>query len=264
MLDGREDATALDPVDDAPAIEPVNSGSSEKYSNVRPPRGSRIRFAAPPRRTLNPLACASPLRSRPAGAPARGPRWRRAQCPTALRSRCLRGECRRDWRPRAARRSPAARGRRAAGFREHSPPSRSRLRAWAFRPGRPEDALDERELLGLRQGFDRSLRSGFGGPGGIAARRNAGDRQAGDQNADRGGGGANHRRAQRATSSIANRASHDGLSRHFGLCSPERRVRDAGAQAQFWRVTERIQGFTSRIRIRSRPIGDSLPCFSPI
>ena len=53
----------------APAMRPVTSGSSEKYSKMRPPRGSRTRFAAPPSRTLNPL----PLASAPTASP-----WRRA------------------------------------------------------------------------------------------------------------------------------------------------------------------------------------------
>ena len=43
----------------APTMSPVRSGSSEKYSKSRPPRGSRMRLAAPPSRTLKPLARAS-------------------------------------------------------------------------------------------------------------------------------------------------------------------------------------------------------------
>ena len=48
-------------------MRPVTSGSSEKYSKIRPPRGSRTRFAAPPSRTLNPL----PLASAPTVSPCR-------------------------------------------------------------------------------------------------------------------------------------------------------------------------------------------------
>ena len=50
-----------------PAMSPVSSGSSEKYSKLRPPRGSRIRSAAPPSSTEKPL----PRASAPTASPCR-------------------------------------------------------------------------------------------------------------------------------------------------------------------------------------------------
>ena len=74
-----------------------------------------------------------PRRSRPAGAPVRDPRWRRAQYSRASQSPCRRGECRQDWRHPGDRRSPAAQGRRAAKSPGRSPRSRAPLPASALR-----------------------------------------------------------------------------------------------------------------------------------
>src|SRR4051812_2774709 len=43
----------------SPASTPASSGSSPRYSKLRPQRGSRVRLAPPPSSTLNPLALAS-------------------------------------------------------------------------------------------------------------------------------------------------------------------------------------------------------------
>ena len=116
-------------------MRPVISGSSEKYSKMRPPRGSRTRFAAPPSRTLNPL----PLASAPTASP-----WRRAsdEVPAGGQRQVGRHRRRRVARPDVPRIGDAElgvgflQGRNAepAGSRERSPPSRSRLQAWAARP----------------------------------------------------------------------------------------------------------------------------------
>ena len=47
------------PAIEAPPRRPLRSGSSLRYSKVRPPRGSRIRFTPPASMTLKPLALAS-------------------------------------------------------------------------------------------------------------------------------------------------------------------------------------------------------------
>ena len=119
-------------------MTPVSSGSSEKYSKLRPPRGSRMRFAAPPRSTLKPFARASaPTDFGLEAAPAPGPRSRRGRDRTASRSPCRRDGRPRDWRRQALRPFPAARECRGAARRTRSLPSQSTRSVWACRPMAP-------------------------------------------------------------------------------------------------------------------------------
>ena len=117
-----------------PAIIPVNSGSSEKILELRPPRGSRMRFAVPPRSTLKPLARASAPTAGLECTPALDPRSRRGRGWMASRSLYRWDARRQDWRRQVLRRSTAARECRGEECRGRIRPTLLIRAVWAYRP----------------------------------------------------------------------------------------------------------------------------------
>ncbi len=143
-----------------PAISPVSSGSSEKYSKLRPPRGSRMRLAVPPRRTLKPFRarfsghCLA-LKPREAHVPGRGEgeigRHRRRRVAGADVARV--GDAELGVRLLQGGNSEARDARHVA-----CRPDRSG-RFGLVAPGRSDHAMDQRQLLLIGHLLERHPRA---------------------------------------------------------------------------------------------------------